>query len=330
MRRSIYAVLGVLGLLLIGCNKQKEGSNVVSQRYIHKYGYAVSKDEFENCKYPGQAITLLKNGVMITSTYENGVLNGVCTHTYPHSQTVEVYYVYNQGNLVKEILYDITGMPIREEVQLSPTRYATTLWYADGTPMCTEEYANQELLEGQYFTPNNDLEARVEKGKGIRIRRDVKGVLLYRDQIEEGYVTKHETFFPSGSPESVAYYFQGKLSGEKRSFNIAGEPISLKEYINGLLHGKSTFYKNGTKYLEIHYLDGKKNGLEIHYLDGDTISQEILWENDQKHGPSKYYVNGVAQVEYYYDGALVSANKWHELNHIDEMISQITPEVKQW
>jgi len=330
MRSYLYFILGAVGLTLIGCGNKKDNDPVVSQRYIHKYGYAVSKDEFENRKYPGQIITLLKNGVTITSNYENGVLHGVSTHTYPHSQTVESYYVYNQGRLVKEILYDISGMPVREEVQLSPTRYSITLWYADGTPMSIEEYTNQELLEGQYFTTHNDVEARVERGKGERICRDIKGVLLYRDQIAEGYVTKHETFFSNGSPESISYFYHEKLNGEKQIFTSNGEPLATKEYINGLLHGKTTLFKNGNKYLEVYYLDGKKNGLEIHYIDGEVISQEILWENDRRHGPSKYYVEGVAQTEYFYDGTLVTENKWRELNHIDEMIDQISSEAKQW
>ncbi len=97
--------------------------------------------------------------------------------------------------------------------------------------------------------------------------------------------------------------------------------------MNGKLHGKTTFYKNGARAVDVHYLDGLKNGLEIHYLDGEQISQEILWENDKKHGPSKYYIDGIAQTEYYYDGRPVSEDRWNELSHLDEMIGHITPEV---
>jgi antitoxin component YwqK of YwqJK toxin-antitoxin module len=329
MRTYIVFSVTALTLFLTSCGKSKSDNDVVSQRYIHKYGYAVSKDEFEGRQYPGQVITLLKNGVTITSAYENGVLHGPCTHTFPHSQTVESYYVYNQGNMVKEVLYDLTGMPVREDVQLSPTRYATTLWYASGTPMCTEEYAGEELLEGQYFTLTNDLEAQIVKGKGERIRRDREGVLLHKDQVDEGYVTLHETFYPSCAPESIAYYHQGKLHGEKKTFTATGEPLAVKEYVGGLLHGKSTLYKNGTRYLETHYLDGMKNGLEIHYIDGETISQEILWENDKRHGPALYYVEGVAQTEYYYDGTLVNEERWNELHQLDELANQISPAVRR-
>ena len=319
-------LLSLLALFVTSCERKPQETDVVSQKYIHKYGYAVSQNEFEANHYPGQVITMLKNGVTITATYENGVLHGPCTHTFPNSQTIESYYLYNDGNLVKQLLYDIAGMPIREEVQLSPSRYTTTLWFKSGSPLCIEEFANQELLEGQYFTTNNDLESQVVKGKGIRVRRDPDGVLLYRDMIEEGLVTQRETLHPSGTPESIAFYQKGKLHGEKRSFTANGEPLAIQEYLHGKLYGKSTFYKNGVRDHEIYYLDGRKNGLEIHYIDGATVSQEILWENDQRHGPAKFYnVDGsIANVEYYYDGKIVSENRWKEYSRLDEVVSQIS------
>lgn len=329
MRKRSYFTLVSSLLLMHSCTNNNQNDNVVSQRYVHKYGYAVSKDEFIDKQYPGQVVTLLKSGVTITSTYENGMLHGPCTHTFPYSQTVESYYLYNQGGLVKEIFYDITGMPMREEVKLSPTRHSSTVWYADGTPMCVEEYAGEELLEGQYFTVTNETEAKVEKGKGKRVRRDQKGTLLYRDDISEGYLVKRETFFPNGSPESIAFYMRGKLNGEKKIFTASGEPLSVMEYINGNLHGKSVLFKNGTKYLESHYLDGMKNGIETHFIDGDVVSREILWENDKLHGPSIFYIDGIAQTEYFYEGEAVGPSKWKELSHIDEMIGQISSKA-QW
>ena len=330
MRRIVTPLALCLTLFLAGCRSNTQDNNVVSERYIHKYGYAVSKNEFEERKYPGQVITSLKTGVTITATYENGLLHGPSTHTFPHSQTVESYYLYNQGNLVKQVLYNIHGMPLREEIQLSPTRFASTKWYSDGTPMSTEEYAGKELVEGQYFTRQNEVESRIEKGRGTRIIRDLQGVLLAKEEVEQGYITQKDTFYANGAPESTSYFVGGLLHGEKRSFAETGDPLAVKEYVNGKLHGKSTFFKNGARSVEVHYLDGQKNGLEIHYLDGETISQEILWENDHRHGPSKYYVDGVAQVEYFYDGEKVSENKWKELSNLDQMIGQITAPSSTW
>ncbi len=324
----MYFTLGALSLLVCACQTKQKENEVVSQRYVHKYGYTVSQQEWESKNYPGQVITNLTNGVTITATYENGYLHGPCSHTFPNSQTIEVYSLYNQDHLVKEIRYDPQGMPVSEMVNLSPTRYSYTLWYIEGSPLSVEEYAGKELLEAEYFTANNETEARVEKGSGLRIRRDRYGLLFSRDEIQNGYVSKGEAFYANGAPESIAHYSFGKLHGEKRSFAETGEPIAIEEYLNGVLHGKSIYFKNGTRYLEVSYLDGLKNGLETHYVDGEMVSQEILWENDKKHGPTVYYVDGIAQTQWYYDGELVSQSRYDELSRLDEMISQISPEVR--
>ncbi len=102
----------------------------------------------------------------VTATYENGIKHGPTTHTYPHSQTVEYYCLFNQGNKVKEISYDPNGVPMEEWIQLSPTRYSITMWYNQGSPMLVEEFVGEELLDGQYYTTSNELDSRVEKGIG--------------------------------------------------------------------------------------------------------------------------------------------------------------------
>ncbi|MBS0621229.1 MAG: hypothetical protein JSS61_07225 [Verrucomicrobia bacterium] len=327
MRTKFYAIVGLLGLVLAGCQNNDNNQSVVSQRYIHKYGYAVSKDEWDMNTYPGQVITSLDTGVTITATYENGTLHGPTTYTYPHSQTVEHYFLYNNGSKVKEISYDPAGMPLREWIQLSPARHSLTMWYKEGSPMQIEEYAGNELIDGQYFSTENELEARVEKGAGLRIRRSADGTLLAKEVFEEGYAIKKETFYPNGSPESIAYYYHDKLNGEKRTFAQNGEPLSIEEWVAGQLHGKATYFKNGNRYLEISYLYGQKNGLETHFIDGDIISQEIAWENDLKHGTSIFYADGKSDTHWFYAGELVSKRKFDELNHLDEIIANIPNEM---
>ncbi len=318
-----FLAIVMASTLLTGCNNHKE-NDVVSQRYIHKYGYAVSKEEWEGRDYPGQVITTTREGVTIATSYENGVMHGPSTQTYPDSQIIESYKFYNQGDLVKEVAYDNKGMPIREEVQLSPSRHSITLWYAEGTPMSIEEYANKELLQGEYFTTANDVESRVEKGDGLRIRRDQQGLLLAKDQFEAGYMTKSETFYPSGAPESISHFAMNLYHGEKSVFAATGEPISVEQWENGQLHGVSTFFKNGTKNISITYYKGNKHGPEVHYLDGDAISQEIHWFNNRKHGSTTFYIDGNPQSEWYYDGEQVSQKKFEELHRLDEMISRIS------
>jgi antitoxin component YwqK of YwqJK toxin-antitoxin module len=323
MKIKLFALLGLLVLSLSGCNKCKQDDGVVSERYIHKYGYAVSKLDWEEKNYPGQVITNLSNGVTVTTTYENGIKHGPTTQTFPHSQTVEHYCLYNQGNGVKEISYDPNGIPVKEWVQLSPTRYSITTWYAQGSPMAVEEFVGNELLDGQYFTIVNDLESHVEKGIGEAVRRDRSGLLLATELFEEGYAIKKETFYPNGAPESIGYYYRNNLHGEKHTFAQNGEPLAIEEWVNGQLHGKSTYFKNGNRYLEIAYLYGQKNGIERHYVDADMISQEITWENDLKHGPSVFYADGKPEYHWFYAGESVSKRKYNELTDPELIISHI-------
>jgi antitoxin component YwqK of YwqJK toxin-antitoxin module len=317
-----YAVICVL-LNGCSCNSCNQRGDVLSQRYVHKYGYVVSQDEWEEQNYPGQVITSLENGVTVTETYESGVLHGPTTHTFPHSQSVETYYLYNWGDQVKEIKYNSLGMPIREKVQISPSRYSVTAWYSSGSPMYTEEYSGEELVEAQYFTVTNDIEARVEQGRGLRLQRDLDGTLISKEVIEGGYVTKKETFYPSGTPESLSFYHRGNLNGEKKTFALGGEPLAVEQWVDGRLHGIASYFKNGTKYLEISYRDGEKNGIERHFIDGEKISQEITWEADMKHGPSIFYFDGKPEEQqWFYGGKPVSKRKFDELRELDSFIMQ--------
>lgn len=323
MKYKLTALLGFLGLALSGCNNDKKDDQVISQRYVHKYGYAVSQEEWESKNYPGQIITSLSDGVTVTTTVEDGIKHGPTTHTFPNSQTVEHYALYNQGNKVKEISYDPEGFPVKEWIQLSPTRYSITMWYAQGSPMLVEEFVGEELLDGQYFTLSNEVESRIEKGAGTRIRRDRGGILLAKEVFEEGYPLKKETFYPNGAPESIATYFQNALHGQKRIFSQTGEPLAIEEWTNGRLDGKSTYFRNGNRYVEITYQDGKKDGVERHFIDGEIVSQEIAWINNYKHGQSVFYADGRPESQWFYLGEPVSKRKFDELNRLDEVISYL-------
>lgn len=322
----LYVIFGLLSVALSSCRQDSQEDAVISERYVHKYGYALTKEEWEAKHCPGQVVTTLSNGITMTSTYEGGLLHGPVTVTYPHSQTVERYFLYNQGNKVKEISYDASGMPVKEWIQLSPTRYSISMWYDEGSPMLVEDYVGVELLEGQYFSTKNELESRVEKGAGLRIHRDRIGTLLSKEIVEQGYCVKKESYYPNGSPEAIAFYHRNQLHGEKRTFAPTGEPLAIEEWVGGQLHGKSTYFKNGNRYLEISYLYGQKNGIERHYIDGEILSQEISWENDLKHGPAIFYVDGTAETQWFYAGEAVNKRKFDNLCQVDAVIANNHPD----
>ncbi len=101
---------------------------VVSQKFVHKYGFDVSEEEWENRDQEGQIVSMLKNGVKIVHSYENGLLHGSTTYTFPHSAVVEKLLVYNQGTLLKEVLNDANGTPISEEAYEFDDRKIMTFW----------------------------------------------------------------------------------------------------------------------------------------------------------------------------------------------------------
>jgi antitoxin component YwqK of YwqJK toxin-antitoxin module len=321
MHGKAYLLAAVLALAVFGCQKNKKNNEIVSQTYVHKYGYAVSQKEWDAKNYPGQIITSLRNGVTITATYEDGQLHGPYTMTYPHSKVVEKYILYNAGMPVKEVSYDIAGMPLSENTQLTQNRRSLTSWYIDGVPKSVEEYVQDELIEGQYFTQDHTLESQVDKGNGLRVVRDIKGILTSKDLIENGMMVRRDSFYANGSPESVAYYFHNQLHGTRKIFTESGEPIAVEDFANGHLHGLSTYYKNGCKELEVYYLYGKKHGIENQFLDGASIMHQITWEHGRKHGKETFFLSDGTKEVWNYEGREVSQVRFEELSRLEEILS---------
>jgi antitoxin component YwqK of YwqJK toxin-antitoxin module len=157
----------------------------------------------------------------------------------------------------------------------------------------------------------------------LRINRDAEGILLSKEIVEGGYAIRKDMFYPSGTPESVAFYHRGDLHGEKKTFAANGEPLSVEQWVNGQLHGLAFYFKNGVKYLEIAYRNGEKSGIERHFIDGEKVSQEIVWEADMKHGPSTFYFDGKPiEQQWFYGGKLINKRKFDELSSIDGLILQ--------
>lgn len=323
MRRFSPLYIALSGLFVFGCQNsgKDQNENIVSKRYIHKYGYDVSKDEWDGANYPGQVITTLRNGVTVTSSYEDGILHGPTTYTFPHSHTTESLNIYEKGTLVKKVTYDIRGIPQKEELFLSPSHLKTTKWYQKGTPLSVEEHHNNELLEGEYYNEKNETTSRVVNGSGIRIVRDQHENIASKETIENGLPILKETFHPHGIPHIILPLSGGKIHGEKKVFAPTGEPVSVETYKLNALHGPATYYQNGCRYLEMNYQDGLKHGKERHFVDGETVVEETEWIEGQKHGPSVVFFDGMSQTRFYYNNQIVSKEKYQELCDIEENIA---------
>lgn len=317
-----------LPLFLIGCafvtSCQTNSSidDIVSQTYVHKYGFETSEAEWEARAQDGQVVTMLKTGVKVTQSYENGKLHGMTTHTFPHSSVVEKCFVYDQGTLLKESINDASGMPLREEVYEFDNRTITTLWDEKGVPLSIEEYSNSLLTEGKYYTPEHELEGTVVSGSGQRIKRDRTGLLISREDIENGIVTARTTFHPNGGVHTVSHYEDSELHGPQTKYTASGKPLMELTWNRGVLDGTKVIYRNGSKVAVIPYVNGEKHGTEFHYDDLGNLTAEIEWRNDQKHGTTKLHSEESTDTEWFFKGQAVSLEKFKTLDTREKVLSE--------
>ncbi len=319
MKVRYAIVFPVIAMILVSCG---DGSNkqVISQRYVHKYGYDVSKDEWKSELHPGQVVTTLRDGKTITESYEDGLLHGPRTETYPHSQTVQVLEQYAKGTLTKRTNYNVRGVPQKEEVFKGDNHIMVTTWYQTGTPKSREEFKENILVNGQYLNLTNETDSRIENGTGERTIRNQSGDILSKEVFNNYTLTYAETYYPNNTPHTTVSYDNKLLHGEKKEFAMTGEPLLVENYYKGAKHGLSTYYQNGYKYLEVPYGQGLKNGVERHYIDGEIIVEETEYRNGIKQGTSILYCDGSAKTTWYFEDQPVSRSKYEQLVQRHELI----------
>ncbi|EKE07849.1 MAG: hypothetical protein ACD_17C00500G0002, partial [uncultured bacterium] len=71
--------------LMTSCQTNHLLDQVVSQTFVHKYGFETSEEEWEAREQDGLVVSTLKNGVKVIRSYENGQLHGDTVYTFPHS-----------------------------------------------------------------------------------------------------------------------------------------------------------------------------------------------------------------------------------------------------
>jgi antitoxin component YwqK of YwqJK toxin-antitoxin module len=311
----------LLGIIFsfFSCQNEKE-SNVVSERYIHKYGFDMTKDEWQS-RQDGTAIAVLNNGITVSNSYNNGLLHGPTTYTFPNSPKIEKVFIYDNGTLLKQIEHDSNGVPFKEQVNEPNNKKIITLWDNFGVPISIEQYENDLLTDGKYYKPNNELEASIESSSGIRVKRDRNGELQYKDQIEKGNLLKRTTFHPNGQIKSTMSFQNYKLHGDQINFSENGQILMTMTWKDGKLDGMHTIYKNGNKIAEIPYLNGLKNGLERHFDDKGKLSSEIHWENDKKHGSERIYNDNNSEIKWFFKGKAVSIKKFEEFSLREKFIA---------
>ncbi|NGX56448.1 MAG: hypothetical protein K1060chlam5_00691 [Candidatus Anoxychlamydiales bacterium] len=319
MKITKWMFILMTSFAFMSCNKDND-SNVVTQHFVHKYGFDMSEDEWQDREKEGQSISVLDSGVTVTNSYDNGMLHGATTYTYPNSETIDTLYVYDQGSLVKEVSHDATGLPYKEEVYELDTKKTVTFWDKNGVPISVEQYEDEKLINGKYYKPDNDIEASIQNGSGIRIKRDRDGELISKDTVEKGNLFSRTTYHPNGAIKSKMSFDGYQLHGEQLNYSPTGTVLMEMNWKHGELDGMKYVYQSGKKIKEIPYSNGKKNGVERHFDENSRLLVEIHWENDKKHGSHRVYSEENTDIKWYYKGKAVSLKKFEDFNFREKLI----------
>lgn len=311
----------ILGsIALVSCSKQ-QNTDVVTKNYYHKYGFEVAESEWEMRHKNGKVVSKHEDGITLTESYEKGVLTGVTTKTFPHSKTIQKKLVYDDGVLLKEILYDKKGLPIWEKDYEFEGQILQTTWGDTGIPLSIEEFKNDKLVEAKYYTPEHEETASVSNGFGTKIKRSRTGQLLHKEVIEDGIMTRRTTYHPNGNIKSEASYKNLQLDGPQKTFSPKKDLLSEMNWKEGALDGMKILYYKGKKSQEICFVNGKRDGLEIHYNNG-IPKAEIQWKNGVKHGSSKFFDDSHSSIKWFFHDKEVSRNQYEHLEQKEKIVEE--------
>ena len=305
----------LLSLTVSCCCQNNNNKDIVKQSHIHQYGVAITKNDWIKRGSDGKVISLMKDGITVTKTYNNGVLNGETTYSFPYKDSVEKAEYYDNGTLVKKVSNYNTETPMKEIAFLPDNTEHITLWYNNGSPKSIESYDNNIIITGEYFTTLNNRESSITEGNGIATRRDANGQIISRDTIEDGAMVLSTTYYRNGEPLAETPYSNNIINGEKKTFLLGGEPDTIENWIDGSQEGITVIFQNGEKYAEISYENGQKNGIERRFKDEYTVVENISWKDDKKHGPTHHYVADQVKTDWYYQNrSIASKSTFEELS----------------
>jgi len=315
MRLSSLLLLLIFGVITSACQSQKYADGIVSQSYVHRYGVPLPEEEWAQRGQDGQVVSMRKDGVRITQTYEGGVLHGETYYTYPHQDIHEKKERYNQGVLEEEFHYYQSGLPQKQITYCGPSSHKTIVWYESGSPHCCETYEGGRLVNGEYYNLGYQLESQVSDYNGQRISRDPYGQVVSLDQIQQGELIQSTTYHPQGTPAAVSPYSNGQIEGLRRTYSVSGEPLTIETWTGNTQHGKTIGFHNGERSYEVPYVQGQRNGVEYRYRDGEELVQEVNWIDGKRHGQCHSYVGNKKQTDWYFQDQPVNKATFEALSH---------------
>ncbi len=312
VQKKYYPAIVAFALcLLTACGNPN--NNAISTVFIHKYGAAITEDDWANRGGNGQVVTTYKDGTTITENYVANLLEGKTTFSFPHSSVIAKEENYSRGHLLSETLHFTSGVPKQKTEYISDAEQHVTTWFQNGNPRSFEKIVDSLLQEGEYYTSSNDLESKIRAGVGTKIERNTYGEFLSKIEYKDGEKQLMTTYHSNGDPKAIIPYRSGQVHGVKKLFYINGIPERFEEWTNGVQQGTTVLFRDGQPYSEAQYVSGMKNGLESITNDKGDLVEEINWKNDLMHGEKKHYINDSVRLEWFYKGKKVNHSDFEKL-----------------
>lgn len=306
MKKNVFIPFLLLILSLSSCRSNMPSCDEVVCETVHRYGVSLDPGDWSERGQNGQVVSMRKDGVAVTRSYEGGVLHGECMYTFPHREVVEKSEVYKHGAKTEETTHYSSGLPQQQIVYHSPQRQSMITWYEAGSPQAREERVKGAVVKGEYYNENYQVESRVDESNGLRTRRDGQGKLDAVDTIKNGQMVSNTTYHPDGTPAAVSPYVKGVIEGERHTFLPGGEPATIERWTSNVQHGITEVYEHGEKRADVPYVNGTKHGVEKRYWGGgEVFAQEVSWVEGDQHGPTHTYLRDTKQTDWYFHGRKV-------------------------
>ena len=236
--------------------------------------------------------------------YEKGVLEGVTHHFYPTGQ-LEREAPYRQNLLDGDVIeYFLDGQIKGKITYRKGLKQGLSVGYGmEGNVCWTEEYKDDYLQNGSYFTPEKEKISSVQNGFGFQTFFD-DTLAFQQIEIRKGKQEGTVKQFTQSRELKLSFHLKdGKRHGEEISYYLKSElesyfppqPVAKLsiEWNEDAIHGLvKTWYKNGCLESQKEWARNKKNGNACSwYLDGSLMLIEEYEDDLLRLG--KYFKKGI-------------------------------------
>ncbi len=234
--------------------------------------------------------------------YEKGALEGPTHHFYPTGR-IEREVPYKQNLLDGDVVEYFPDGRIKEKVfyQKGLKQGLSVGYGMEGNVCWTEEYKDDVLQNGSYFTAEGEKISSVQNGFGFQTFFDDR-LSFQQIEIRRGRQEGAIKQFTEDRELKLSYQLKdGKKHGEEISYYLKSEldhcpshpaPKLSIEWHDDAIHGMvKTWYKNGSLESQKEWARNKKNGNACSwYLDGSLMLIEEYEEDQLFQG--KYFKKG--------------------------------------